>query len=66
MNYKILFLVSIIIFVSLSVANVVVLSSGTIEIGTPRCEVYLALKDNVARIFGVMELNQVVRLVTTI
>lgn len=40
MNYRILFLVSIIIFVSLSTANILVLSSGRIQIGTPTCSLY--------------------------
>lgn len=40
MNYRILFLVSIIIFVSLSTANIIVLSSGRIQIGTPACEIF--------------------------
>lgn len=40
MNYRTLFLISIIVFVSLSIANVVVLSSGRILIGSPRCEIW--------------------------
>lgn len=40
MNYRILFLVSIILFVSLSIANVVVFSTGRIQIGTPACEIW--------------------------
>lgn len=40
MNYRILFFVSIIVFVFLSIANVVVLSEGRILIGTPRCEIW--------------------------
>lgn len=39
MNYRILFLVSILIFVSLLIANVV-LSSGRIQIGTPDCYIW--------------------------
>lgn len=40
MNYKILFIASIIIFISLSVVDVVVLSSGRIQVGTPVCEIF--------------------------
>lgn len=40
MNYKILFLVSIIIFLFLSITNVIVLSSGRIQIGTPLCSTF--------------------------
>ena len=40
MNYRLLFLVSIIIFVSLSIANVVVFSTGRIQIGTPDCSTF--------------------------
>lgn len=43
MNYRILFLISIIVLISLSIANFVVLSTGRIEIGTPDCSLF---KDN--------------------
>lgn len=39
MIYKILFLVSILILISLSIANVV-LSSGRIQVGTPSCSTW--------------------------
>lgn len=40
MNYRVIFLISIIILVSLSIANVVILSSGRIQIGTPVCDIF--------------------------
>ena len=40
MNYRLLFLVSIIIFISLSIVNFVVLSTGRTQIGTPACSFF--------------------------
>ena len=40
MKFRILFLISVTIFGSLSIANIVVLSSGRIDVGTPVCEIF--------------------------
>jgi hypothetical protein len=40
MNYRILFLFSIALFLSLSIAGIVVLPVGTIQVGTPVCQLF--------------------------
>jgi hypothetical protein len=54
MTYRILFIMSAIIFLSLSILTVVVVSSGRMQVGTPTCQIF---NDNGGTRCGVVSCN---------